>query len=48
MAVIWKTELKVTHIHKLADNIKMFLKEIVWGIMDYINLADDKITRASC
>ena len=33
---------------KITDNIKMYLKEIVCGIMGYINMADDKITGASC
>jgi hypothetical protein len=31
--------------HRWVDNIKMDLREIEWGDMDWINLAQDRDTR---
>jgi hypothetical protein len=28
--------------HRWVDNIKMFLTEIWWGVMDWISLAQDR------
>jgi hypothetical protein len=34
----------VHRIHRWVDNIKMDLREIKWGVMDWIDLAQDRNT----